>query len=148
MKLRAFFGGSLLLSTGMCLLVGAALGLAALLFFYTGTPTTINIASGPPGSSFRKYAEQYQKILKKEGITLNILPSEGSLDNLHKLADTRVAVDVGFVLGGDADDGVKTDNLQSLGSIAYQPLMVFYRGKPKILLSDFKGERLDIGEAG
>jgi len=148
MKLQAFFGGSLLLSTGMCLLIGAALGLAALLFFYTGTPTTITIASGPPGSSFRKYAEQYQKILRNEGITLNILPSEGSLDNLHKLADPRMTVDVGFVLGGDAVDSIKTDDLQSLGSVAYQPLMVFYRGKPKNLLSDFKGERLVIGESG
>jgi hypothetical protein len=36
----------------------------------------------------------------------------------------------------------------SLGSISYQPLMVFYRGATRPLLSDFKGQRLEIGEAG
>lgn len=36
----------------------------------------------------------------------------------------------------------------SLGSITYQPLMIFYRGEHKDLLSDFKGLRLDIGEEG
>lgn len=147
LKLHAFFGGSLLLSTGMCLLIALALGAAALIFFNTGTPTTMTIASGPPGSSFGKFAEQYQKILKKEGITLKILPSEGSLDNLHKLADPKTSVDVGFVLGGDTD-GVDIDNLRSLGSVSYQPLMVFYRGKTRNLLSDFKGQRIAIGEVG
>ena len=146
LKLHVFFGGSLLLSAAMGLLVALALCAAALIFFYTGTPTTITIASGADGSSFRKYAEQYQKILKKEGITLNILPSDGSLDNLRKLADPKTRVDVGFVLGGDAD-GINTDNLRSLGSVSYQPLMVFYRGKPRALLSDFKNQRIAIGEA-
>jgi TRAP-type uncharacterized transport system substrate-binding protein len=147
LKLHGFFGSSLLVSAAMCLLIAMAVSAAVLIFFYTGTPSTITIASGPPGSSFRRYAEQYQKILKQEGITLKILPSEGSLDNLHKLANPKIAVDVGFVLGGDTD-GVPIDNLRSLGSVNYQPLMVFYRGKPKNLLSDFKGERLAIGEVG
>lgn len=131
----------------MCILIGLALATAALLFFYTGTPTTMTIAGGPQGSSFRRYAEQYQKILKREGITLKIVASEGSLDNLHKLEDAKSGVDVGFVLGGDAD-GSNIDNLQSLGSISYQPLMVFYGGATVQVLGDFKGKRLALGEAG
>jgi hypothetical protein len=56
-------------------------------------------------------------------------------------------VDVGFVLGGEAAN-VDAKGLMSLGSISYQPLMVFYRGATRPLLSDFKGQRLEIGEAG
>ena len=36
----------------------------------------------------------------------------------------------------------------SLGSVSYQPLMIFYRGRPKTLLSEFKGHRLDVGREG
>ena len=44
----------------------------------------------------------------------------------------------GFVQGG-LSRGVKTDNLVSLGSIAYQPMFVFYRGsQPMVLLSELK----------
>jgi TRAP transporter TAXI family solute receptor len=147
LKLHTFFGGNVLVSTGMAILIGLALATAALLFFYTGTPTTLTIAGGPPGSSFRRYAEQYQKILKREGITLKIVASEGSLDNLHKLEDAKSGVDVGFVLGGDAG-GNAVDDLQSLGSISYQPLMVFYKGPVVQVLGDFKGKRLALGEGG
>ncbi len=147
MRLHTLFGGSVWISTGMCILIGLALATAALLFFNTGTPSTLTIAGGPPGSSFRRYAEQYQKILKREGITLKIVASEGSLDNLHKLEDAKSGVDVGFVLGGDAD-GNNVDNLQSLGSISYQPLMVFYNGSVVQGLGDFKGKRLALGENG
>src|SRR5206468_13058609 len=52
-----------------------------------------------------------------------------------------------FVLGGETNSAA-AENLVSLGSISYQPLMIFYRGQPKHLLSDFKGLRIDIGPNG
>lgn len=36
----------------------------------------------------------------------------------------------------------------SLGSVSYQPLMIFYRGEKRELLSQFKGKRLNVGPAG
>jgi TRAP-type uncharacterized transport system substrate-binding protein len=129
------------------LLLALAVGILALLFVNFAAPNSITITSGPKGSAFERNAEKYKKILAREGVKVNILPSEGSMDNLKKLSDPKVAVDVGFVLGGEVG---KTDisNLVSLGSVSYQPLMIFYRGAPKKLLSDFKGQRLDIGEEG
>jgi hypothetical protein len=105
------------------------------------------MASGPDGSAFRTTAETYRKILAREGVTLKILPSQGSRDNLARLADVHSNVDVGFVVGGEtaASDGA---HLVSLGSLSYQPLMIFYRGKTRTLLSEFKGARLDIGLEG
>jgi TRAP-type uncharacterized transport system substrate-binding protein len=144
---NSLYGRNLTMSMGIILFIGIAVSLSALLFFNTAAPTTITITSGPSGSVYQKNAEKYKKILAKEGITLIILPSDGSTDNLKRLADAKVKVDVGFVQGGETSN-VKAENLVSLGSISYQPLMIFYRGKPKTLLSEFKGLKLDIGPEG
>jgi len=145
--LTALFGRGLVVSVAAILAIGLTVTIAVFLFINSSAPTTITIASGPKGSVFQNTAEKYKKILAREGVKVKILPSEGSIDNLKKLSDPKVAVDVGFVLGGEVS-GVDTSKLMSLGSISYQPLMVFYRGAPRELLSSFKGQRLDIGPEG
>ncbi len=146
-KLDALFGHGLVLSLGVILLIGAVISLAALAFINSATPSTLTITSGPAGSTFQRNAEKYKKILAREGVSLKILPSGGSEDNLKKLSDPKSRVDVGFVLGGEAI-GDNIDQLVSLGSISYQPLMIFYHGKTRELISDFRGLRLDIGPEG
>jgi TRAP-type uncharacterized transport system substrate-binding protein len=146
-KLTTLFGRGQIVSISAILLTGLIVGVAVFIYLDSTAPNTITIASGPKGSAFQNNAEKYKKILAREGVTLKILPSEGSIDNLQKLSNPKVAVDVGFVLGGEVN-GANIDNLVSLGSISYQPLMIFYHGRTKNLLSDFKGKRLDIGEEG
>ncbi|MCX7166159.1 MAG: hypothetical protein NTV11_07775 [Rhodocyclales bacterium] len=146
-KLNALFGRGLVVSMGVILLLGLALSTAIPAFMNSAAPSTLTITSGPDGSVFQKNAEKYKKILAREGVTLKILPSEGSQDNFRKLSNPKVAVDVGFVLGGEVN-GADIDNLVSLGSISYQPLMIFYRGEYRKLISDFRGQRLDIGQVG
>ena len=146
-KLNALFGRGQVMSVSLILLIGVAVSIAIFIFMSSAAPNTITIASGPSGSVFQNNAEKYKKILAREGVTLKILPSEGSLDNFKKLSNPKVVVDVGFVLGGEVK-GADIENLVSLGSVSYQPLMVFYRGKPRNLLSYFKGQRLDIGLEG
>ncbi len=146
-KFSALFGHSLLMSASLMLIIMLTIGIAVFMFFQSGAPTTVTITSGPEDSTFRKTAEKYKAILAKQGVTVKILPSAGADENLQRLADPKMHVDVGFVLGGE-HSGINTDNLVSLGSISYQPLMVFYRGEQKKLLSEFKGKRLDIGPVG
>lgn len=146
-KLDALFGRGLVVSVSVILLVGLAISAAFFLFVNSAAPNTLTITSGPNGSAFQKNAEKYKKILAREGVTLKILPSEGSVGNFKKLSNPKLAVDVGFVLGGEIN-GTDIDKLVSLGSISYQPLMIFYRGNRRNLLSDFKGQRLDIGQEG
>jgi TRAP-type uncharacterized transport system substrate-binding protein len=146
-RLYEVFGRGVVLTVTLLLLVGLGVALASFGFLDAAAPSELTIASGPDGSSFRRTADQYQKILAREGVTLKIVPSEGSRDNLARLSDPNTKVDVGFVLGGEASSK-QVDNLMSLGSISYQPLMIFYRGEPKRLLSEFKGLRLDIGPDG
>ncbi len=146
-RLSALFGRGLVISMSSIVLIGLAASIAAFMFLNTAAPRTLTITSGPVGSSFQRNAERYQKILAREGVTLKILTSDGSSDNLRNLANPKVNADIGFVLGGEARDA-KFDNLMSLGSVAFQPLMVFYTGVPRKLLSDFKGGRINIGPPG
>jgi len=145
--LSGLFGKTLVLSTAAIVTVVIVASIAAFMFFNTAAPRTLTMTSGQAGSSFHRYAERYQKILAKEGVKLSIIPSEGSSDNLKRLADPKSKVDIGFVLGGETEKK-NYDNLMSLGSINYQPLMVFYTGKPRQLLSEFKGKHLNIGPEG
>src|SRR5580698_1615517 len=77
------------------LLIVFGVGFAVFWFFHSAPPHTITITSGPEGSSFQKAAEKYREILARSGVTLNILPSEGSLENLQRLADHSMRVDIG-----------------------------------------------------
>lgn len=145
--LNGLFGKGLVISTAAIIVVSLVASVAAFMFLNTAAPRTLTISSGPTGSTFQRYAERYQKILAKEGVTLKILPSEGSPDNLQRLADPKSKVDIGFVLSGETEKK-SYDTLMSLGSINYQPLMVFYTGKPRQLISEFKGKHLNIGPEG
>jgi TRAP-type uncharacterized transport system substrate-binding protein len=151
-KLQSMFtevfglGRAAVLSAVISIFVVLALGI--FLFFYLAPPRTITITSGPDGSMFRRTAERYAKILQKNGVTLRILPSEGSVDNIKRLADPSLKVDIGFVQGG-VNKGVSIDKLVSLGSISYEPLFVFYRSGSNIeLLSQLIGKRVAVGEVG
>ncbi|MES1988616.1 MAG: TAXI family TRAP transporter solute-binding subunit [Pseudomonadota bacterium] len=146
-KLAAIYGSSVLLMMLWVLGLLAIICIALFIFFNSAAPTSLTITAGEEGSIYQKNALKYKAILAREGVTLNILSSNGSIDNLNKLADKRVNVDVGFVQSGVVGK-IKIDKLMSLGSIAYQPMMIFYRGESKNLLSDFTGERLNIGELG
>ncbi len=146
-KLAEIYGSSIVVFMFWTLGLVAVVCLAVFLFFNSAAPTTLTIAGGEEGSIFQKNALKYKKALAREGVTLTILPSNGSIDNLNKLADKRVKVDIGFVQSGVAKN-IKIDKLMSLGSITYQPMMFFYRGESKNLISDFAGQRLNIGEPG
>jgi TRAP-type uncharacterized transport system substrate-binding protein len=134
-------------------LIAAAL-IALVVFFgvfwvvHATPPKTLTITAGTPGSSFETNAFKYREILARSGVNLRILSSQGSQENLQRLQDRSVQVDVGFVQGGvsNASSGI---NLVSLGSVAYQPLIVFHRGaQPLNLLSDLNGKRIVVGPAG
>lgn len=118
------------------------------LFVHPAPPGSITITGGPPGSAFASMAEQYRRILARQGVKLNVLPSEGSLENLKRLADPKAKVDIGFVQGGLAGQA-GTSELYSLGSVSYTPLFVFYRApKPIARLSELSGKRIAVAREG
>jgi TRAP-type uncharacterized transport system substrate-binding protein len=142
------FGLNRMMAWSVVALIALALIIAVYWFFHIAPPKTITITSGAEGSVFQRHAERYQKILARNGVTLKILPSEGSIENLKRLIDPSVHVDAGFVMGGVSGE-LKIEELVSLGSLYSSPMMIFYRSAaPVELLSQFSGKRLVIGPEG
>lgn len=142
-------------SPWLATLVASGLVLAAaavvLWLWLSAPPREFTITSGPVGSSFQRNAESYRERLAKHGYTLKIVPSNGSLDNLQRLKKADSGVDLGFVQGGLVGDPPPEEykDLVSLGSVAYQPLWVFYRSETKVTrLSELAGKRIGIGAPG
>ena len=133
------------LTLGPVLVIVAVGTWIALQYVRPAPPDTVIITSGAEDSTFRRTAEKYRDILARSGVKLQILPSQGSLENLQRLKDPAFNVDVGFVQGGLASEA-DTEGLESLGSIYFEPLWVFSRcTKPIKELSELRGKRIAIG---
>ena len=138
----------LALTLGPILLLVAAAVWATYSFVQPAPPDTLTITAGPEGSIFWNHAKKYQEILARNDVELKILPSQGSLENLRRLADEEFEVDVGFVLVG-VSTGKEVEGLVSLGSMFHQPILVYYRDGVKLTrLSELRGKRVAIGIEG
>ncbi len=141
------FGFSPLIASLVALFLCVLAAAAVVWLWLSAPPRAITIASGPEGSSFHRYAESYRERLAARGITVNIVPTGGSADNLKRLLDRTSGVDLGFVQGGLVSE--KPAALVSLGSVAIQPVWVYHRGTVKISrLSELAGKRIGIGTPG
>ena len=106
------FGLSRTLSLVVVCFISLVVCLAIYWFIHSAPPRILTITSGPPGSTFERNAEKYRAILARNGVTLKILPSQGSLENLQRLETPSSGVDIGFVQGGVAD-GTNTQKVVS-----------------------------------
>jgi TRAP transporter TAXI family solute receptor len=136
------------------ILAGAALILiagfwVAAQFIRPAPPDKVTITTGAEGGAYYFFAEWYRTILARDGITLEILPSAGSIENLARLTGDERSADIAFVQSGIASHE-EFPALVSLGSVAYEPLWVFYRtGKKKITrISELLGKKIAIGAEG
>ena len=117
-------------------------------FFHSAPPKKLTLTAGVPDSVYYKVALQYADALAKEGVKLTILTSSGALENLERLADPDDPADVGFVQAGLAKN-IDTSRLISLGSVSYQPLLIFCHLPVKVtILSQLAGRRVAIGPEG
>ena len=119
-------------------------------------PKRVVLATGPPQSAYDEFGKRYAQALSRYGITVELLPSQGSSANLDLLRTGQA--DLGFVQGGSADIGYDDDeSVSSLGSLFVEPLWLFYReetalrlrGTPTIQsLGELVGWRVNVGTAG
>ena len=154
LKISHVSWSDLSLMLGAILAASAGAIWLALHFVRPLPPSTLIMSGGPKGSSFEGFAERYRAILAESGITLKIISSAGSLQNLDRLSERHSHYDIALVQAGitetgTAKQGVDTQNLVSLGSMFYQPLTIFYRARrPISRLSQLQGERIAIGKEG
>jgi TRAP-type uncharacterized transport system substrate-binding protein len=102
------------------------------------------MASGQKEGRYGYYAKQYKEFLARNGITLELHPSSGAVQNMGLLMDEKSGVDVAFIQGGTGF-GANAPNLESFGSLYYEPLWVFYRGAPIKDLDGLRGKKIAIG---
>lgn len=117
-------------------------------FIRPAPPDHFVIATGSDGGAYQHFAARYRPILARYGIRLEERTSAGSSQNLNWLLDAAAGVDVAFIQGSSGI--VREDSpLRALGSLYYEPLWVFYRGKPDLeRLEDLAGKRVAIGAQG
>jgi TRAP transporter TAXI family solute receptor len=113
-------------------------------------PHRLTMSTGPKDSTFEYVAQRYQRILARDGITLTLLPSEGSVENLNRLLDPKSKVDIALVQSGlPTPRGADTSDLVSLGSMFFEPVTLFYRGAADIQrISQLAGQRIAVGPEG
>jgi TRAP transporter TAXI family solute receptor len=111
-------------------------------------PKLLYMTTGSESGAYHGYAKQYQQILARQGITLELKSSTGALENLQRLNDDQAHISIGFIQGGTAtaDDG---KHLISMGSMYYEPLWIFYRSqKPLDQIAQLRGKKLAVGKEG
>jgi TRAP transporter TAXI family solute receptor len=113
-------------------------------------PKQITLATGDEDGRYHELGEFLKTELQKEGVTLNLISTAGSAENMEMLIDPDGPVSVAFVQSGmeqmfDAGDTV----LSSLGSLYYEAIWLFYRNEIVLdSVRDLEGYRVAVGEAG
>lgn len=115
-------------------------------FVEPAPPRQITIASGGQSGAYYAFAKRYHDVLARQGITLKVLQTAGSIENIALLNSGKA--DVAFVQGGTGDDK-SSPELVSLGSLYFEPLWVFARTEtPVQKLSDLQGLTIAAGAEG
>jgi TRAP transporter TAXI family solute receptor len=142
-----------LFATAWWIVLLAGIGFAvAYQFVEPAPPKKIVISTGSESGAYYHFAQRYATILAKNGITLEVRASAGSLENIDRLKSGEAQI--GFVQGGvvppkEDPDAEDDSGMLSLGSMFYEPVWVFYRGEKELTrLTELKGKRIAIGQEG
>lgn len=109
--------------------IGLAAVLMIILFIATrfiapAPPETLDFAAGAQGGAYELTARSYAEKFTEQKMTLKVITSTGSGDNLRMLRAGKASAAI--IQGGVAPEEDKA-GLLSLGAIFYEPLWVFYR---------------------
>ena len=111
-------------------------------------PDHLSIGTGSHTGAYYPFGQQYREILARDGITVEVRSTAGSVENIRLLKSPADGVDVAFVQGGIGNP-VDSPNLASLGSLYFEPLWLFHRtNTPVKRLSDLRQKRIAIGPEG
>ena len=77
----------LLVSFGPFILLTAGLLALAYGWLNPNPPTRVVLATGPEQSAYDTFGQRYAEALKRHGITVELVRTEGSADNLDRLRD-------------------------------------------------------------
>ncbi|WP_419770540.1 MAG: TAXI family TRAP transporter solute-binding subunit [Candidatus Marinarcus sp.] len=105
------------------------------------------IAAGSLDGTYYKTAMEYKKLLEQDKVEVTILQTAGSIENAQLLEAKKA--DIAFIQNGILTSKQK-ENLESLASIYYEPLWVFYKSKGFQInyIIELIGQKTSIGTQG
>ena len=111
-------------------------------------PKVVVMSTGALDGAYHAFAVRYKAHLAQYGITLELRPSAGSVENVDRLKARRDGVSLALVQGGIAN-AENAPELVTLGSMFYEPTWLFYRSARSIELGNqLRGKRIAIGAPG
>lgn len=118
LRIKLFFLNlrDMLMSAGPIAFLAVGLLVAAYWWLDPQPPKTVRLATGPEGSAYANFGRRYAEALARDGITVQLVPTEGALANLDLLR--KGEVDVAFVRGGSGAGAAARSN----GAAAPQPV--------------------------
>ena len=115
-------------------------------------PRQLTIATGSQDQTYYAVGRRLAAALEPRGITLKVLPTQGSVENLELLRSAESGVDLAFVQGGVeslAPGSEDAQQLTSLGSCFYEPFWLFHADSLELEhLTDLADARVAVGERG
>ncbi len=112
-------------------------------------PRLVRLATGAPGGAYAAAGEMLAQRLATDGVTLELVATTGSVQNLARLQSSEDGVDAAIVQGGVGIELADGAQLQSLGGLFFEPIWVFSRqGVGLTDLRDLAGRRVAVGPEG
>lgn len=93
-------------------------------FIQPSSKKELTIATGAKDGEYYKTALIYKDLLEKQKVKVNLITSNGSIDNIKLLSEKKA--DIAFVQNGIHQLKNQT-NLKAIASIYYEPLWLFYK---------------------
>jgi TRAP transporter TAXI family solute receptor len=154
----------LLITAGPFILLALVLLAGAYFVLKPTPPKRVVLATGPELGAYEAFGRRYQEELKRHGVEVVLQATPGSRENLRLLRDPKSAVQIAFVQGGAGaaqpsaeEEKEEQIPLQSLGSMFYEPLWLFYRteaasklNKEGVIsdIAQLRGLRVNVGARG
>jgi TRAP transporter TAXI family solute receptor len=123
----------------------AAIALAAVVMLLGLPPHTIVMATGGLGGAYYEFGTRYREELARANVEVRVLQTAGSPENLALLRSPQSGVSVALVQGGtiQPDD---SSQLESLGTVFYEPLWLFRRHEVEGAgIDGLRGRKIAIG---
>ena len=114
----------------LLLSVGAVVALLIISLFVLqpGMPDRIAIYTGPEESAYFALGQRYAEDLRKQGLEVDVVPTQGLEEGIERLTEERHAVAFApSTLNPDGDHAIELEHVTALGSVALEPLWLFCR---------------------
>lgn len=111
-------------------------------------PHMLMMATGPEGSASYEIGARYREVLRRKGVDLRVIRTEGGVENLARVRDPASGVKVALLESG-LTTGEESPSLVSLGTVSLEPLWTFSRGRTRSGgAGSLRGKRISIEPEG